>query len=445
MFKKPFNIKSNTNLRNSDCRKLLKRVEPGVAEALPKKAIVSHVKITTFNEALLNVYLFDRVPLFFDDNPDGYLVPTVYAAWAYPECCPILVVHQEVFGYLENGADLMLQGVIVNSNIQLPTFDRGVPVAIATLGKDGKLRGPLAIGASIISSEMMQKCGMQGKGVQIMHIFRDHLWEMGPRTQPPLLDPNVLQKQLRLAPEIVDEIGGLSIEENAGSIQEVSTQSGSSQLKEKDTESGDVEEEVETETAEDLLMRCFLAGLRYRLGKSATLPYDVGQFYSCCLLKCVPEGKRLDVKKTKFKKFANFLIELNKDPNGPLLKITAKGKGVDVISEVNWDHPLLTHFKLTNERTKDDVSGNGSAASKGPQIKEYYAITDALVPLLRAQTAQYNRGDLLNAPEVREIVTAYVKKENLNEGKMVKMDPLLSSITGISQEKTDWNMIIQKW
>ncbi|KIH64259.1 hypothetical protein ANCDUO_05434 [Ancylostoma duodenale] len=110
MFKKQFAVKKNTNLRNSDTKKLLQRLSPTFGDVLSKKAQYAQAKLITFNGTTLNLYIVDKEPMFFDFDAAGVLFPTLYFTWIAPSVFPMLVVHEEVLHYLENGADLMLQG-----------------------------------------------------------------------------------------------------------------------------------------------------------------------------------------------------------------------------------------------------------------------------------------------------------------------------------------------
>lgn len=67
-------------------------------------------------------------------------------------------------------------------------------------------------------------------------------------------------------------------------------------------------------------------------GGSIQLPIDVGQFYANYILKQLPPGTRIDLKKTSFKKFGNFLKVIN-EGGEPLVKVLNK-KGIDSIHEV---------------------------------------------------------------------------------------------------------------
>ena len=86
------------------------RIPGDSSSVVDKKSQVAHVKAVTFQETPVNVYLFDKNPLFLDFDEKGPLVPTVYFLWKNPSVYPMLVVHMPVLQYLENGADLMLQG-----------------------------------------------------------------------------------------------------------------------------------------------------------------------------------------------------------------------------------------------------------------------------------------------------------------------------------------------
>ena len=36
--------------------------------------------------------------------------------------------------------------------------------------------GPIAVGRALLSSEEMISSGMKGKGLEVLHVFRDQLW-----------------------------------------------------------------------------------------------------------------------------------------------------------------------------------------------------------------------------------------------------------------------------
>ena len=79
--------------------------------------------------------------------------------------------------YLENGADLMLPGVIINQSIRLPQVERESPICISIYSeKHDCIRGPVAVGKALMSTSEMISSGMKGKGVQVLHVYQDELW-----------------------------------------------------------------------------------------------------------------------------------------------------------------------------------------------------------------------------------------------------------------------------
>lgn len=72
--------------------------------------------------------------------------------------------------------------------------------------------------------------------------------------------------------------------------------------------------------------------------------------------------------------------------------------------QINWSHPLLVGFEKKDEVTED------MQAEVKPRIRidEYFAITEPVLPLFRI-AAGLSKGDLIETPRVREIITSYVK------------------------------------
>ncbi|VDK59604.1 unnamed protein product [Cylicostephanus goldi] len=69
----------------------------------------------------------------------------------------------------------------------LPLYElnRGDAVTIA-ITAGGKVMGPMAVGVTLMSSQEMVANKFEGKGVQILHLYRDLLWEFGSRLAPPV-------------------------------------------------------------------------------------------------------------------------------------------------------------------------------------------------------------------------------------------------------------------
>lgn len=92
-----------------------------------------------------------------------------------------------------------------------------------------------------------------------------------------------------------------------------------------------------SETPEEFLRKVFLFALRYQLPDDIKFPLDAGQFYATVLLKSLPNGRKIDMKKTKYKKFSTFLNDVNHtagDGNW-FVKMTSR-KGIDSITDVSF-------------------------------------------------------------------------------------------------------------
>jgi hypothetical protein len=110
----------------------------------------------------------------------------------------------------------------------------------------------------------------------------------------------------------------------------------------------------DAENADSLLHRCFAAALLYRLPRDSTaFPYDAGQFYSHCLLRCVPAGARLDMRHTRYKKFIVFLREMAGVER--VVDIREQAPGVWAIVSVDYKHDMLTRFTPSDEQLTDAV------------------------------------------------------------------------------------------
>ncbi|KAL1684705.1 hypothetical protein GGG16DRAFT_67781 [Schizophyllum commune] len=190
MFKKPLgHLKTSSALRSSDRRKLKQRVvstfgcsaEDG--DVLVPEGIQS-IKFTTHMDAPGVAYLdADDTPLWFSlGKASDDLIPTVYTLWKRPELLPFVTTPSQVISILIGGADLMRPGV----TSYIHGLQKGQLVAVRRLigGASPKVSPPLAVGHMALSSDELKE-DHKGKAVLITHTWKDHLWEMGPKTEPP--------------------------------------------------------------------------------------------------------------------------------------------------------------------------------------------------------------------------------------------------------------------
>ncbi|KAI1725775.1 translation initiation factor SUI1 domain-containing protein [Ditylenchus destructor] len=426
MFKKHFTVRSNTNIRNSDRRKLFSRLPESVCSSFTSKQLFSVVRVQTSLGVWVNLYMCDKNPIFFepDTGNRNILYPSVYLTWMCPGSFPVLFINSNVLGILENGADLMLPGVIRLEEVPFPEFAANSPIAIAILENTSatdeiKFRGPVAIGKTLMSSSDMLSSGMRGRGVEVLHLFHDTLWEFGSKIIPPSFPLEALATNQAILETNIQSDGD---PENTDAV--ANENDGDDQKMSEITD--DLEKHMQevnlTEQSENALRSIFFGALRWRTEKSTfQFPIDAGQFYANVILKNLPEGSRIEMKKTRFKKFSVFLREINDEceESGWLVKVVNK-KGIDLIQEINFDHPAIQNADpIPCEYNQSPVE---SSASK-VRVAECFSITEAVLPLFRP--GGYKKGDAIQGNQLREFLLNYARAHNLEANGKITLDDTL--------------------
>lgn len=124
MFIKPFKIKSNTQIKSTERKKIRSRIENSfkindddLNKLFPNKSILNQLKLITNSDDQITLYSCDRRPMFFEFNlrdlhsENIILAPTVYSLWIVPNLITAFTTHPAVLPRLANGADLMLPGI----------------------------------------------------------------------------------------------------------------------------------------------------------------------------------------------------------------------------------------------------------------------------------------------------------------------------------------------
>ena len=124
MFAKPFRVKSNTQMKGSDKKKLKSEVRKKfptffaapasessvdpIDDVITPKDDVTVSKVYTFSGESYLVYYQLKNPIFFEPEKEkGNLHPTVYTLWKCPNLLPAVTTHPLVHEKLANGADLV--------------------------------------------------------------------------------------------------------------------------------------------------------------------------------------------------------------------------------------------------------------------------------------------------------------------------------------------------
>jgi len=415
------------------------------------------------------MYQVHKEPLFFMFDKEKVIYPTIFLLWKVPDLMHTITTQPQVVERLTAGADLMLPGVVTTGPMNPKVygmFDKGFPVSINTTSN----QAPIAVGLTAQSSMDLFMAARQGKGVIILHVFGDHLWDHGARTKPPQLGPpDFIIKGLQTedADEDLDDNedeedsdeGEEASEQLTDAMERLSTGELSDDDDEQEEEQAEqVEEQVQEisgkkgkkkkgvtlsldeflgnsnseanssveiegpEAMDALLLHCFLKALKLSANK-IEIPILTSNFYRLHVVPGCPDGRTLDVKKSSYKKLSKFLNEMAKKQ---IIQVKEFPKGIENITAVNYEHEEIKYFRVDKKETSvKPVADTGKKIFIPPTIEELYQVSGETIGFFRSMGL--SKGDVLTSQEIRVVVTDYIKKHNLQvQGqKMVNVDPLL--------------------
>ncbi|XP_071862034.1 eukaryotic translation initiation factor 2D [Bombus fervidus] len=444
MFIKPLKIKSNNQLKGTERKKLCEEIlaayptltDEETQSLIPKKETISVMKILTYSGHSGKVYCVAKIPMFFQlESLHQALLPTIFTLWHHPNLLRTFTTYPPVVTKLAGGANLMLPGVSIKEPVTLYSFgklQKGTPVSVNT--DDNK--APVAVGFTALCSEDMYMSGGHGKCVEIIHVIGDTLCQLGkPPVRPDLGPPNIDTDNDKL--ENINEISEPSndnIEESLVEIMDnleinndrVSEIESPCEEENKIEESDEIknlstgQEEATVDPLKEmdnLLEYCFLKACKTSV-KSNDLPMLTSNFFKNHLIAACPPDKNIDIKKSRYKKLSLFLAEMK--AKGVIN--TSITKGVESILSIKFNHPLIKELVIVEEHTpiQEPVVSNAAVVS------ECYKVTADVLPVL--SKFRYEKGDIMKRAEIRKCFTEYVKAENLQDGKILKLNPQLAGI-----------------
>ncbi|XP_075873543.1 eukaryotic translation initiation factor 2D-like, partial [Nelusetta ayraudi] len=433
MFVRPFRVKSNTAIKGSDRRKLKADITAAfpslsadeLSNLIPNKEDLNIVKIYAHKGDAVTLYLMNKNPLFFELEKQLY--PTVYVLWRYPDILPKLKTWPLVVQKLVGGADLMLPGVVLPSSGP-PDMKRGDCCAVTVVGS----RTPVAVGTAAVSSAEMHSQGMKGKGVCVLHTYMDTLWAFGDKSNPPSLpdaqgDGEAVEEEEREVDEGDEQTqepspdSETTTEQACSVIEQLSLTEpgddtiGKSQNPEEEEEAEQDSLKMTQENMDALLLQCFLHALKIKVKKSE-LPLLTSTFLRNHMFSCCPAEKKLDIKKSSYKKLSKFLQAMQQQYN--LVRVKELTKGVESIVDVDWKNPELRSFTVPAETDVEAApfqdGGDVETPYCPPEITTLYSVSARVEPLFL--DAKKRKGTILHAADVRSIVTEFVKRNELVEG-----------------------------
>ena len=134
MFKKEFNVTQSYTLSNKEKKDILKKLR-NLDNGIFIDYIQSNFSPMTMEKTSLNkmrILRYENNPIFFEYLENQFL-PTIYLLNTFP-CLikKICLIYDETDSYLENGADLMLKGVLNRAELKKTSFHLNEVFAVLT-------------------------------------------------------------------------------------------------------------------------------------------------------------------------------------------------------------------------------------------------------------------------------------------------------------------------
>ncbi|KZT54753.1 hypothetical protein CALCODRAFT_438092 [Calocera cornea HHB12733] len=417
MFKKsPAELKTSSALRNSDRRKLAGEVAATFkltseeCDTLVPDGLQARKFKSSGGEPGTIYQSPDGEPLWFAaGKQSSALVPTVYTLWRQPRMVPRLHTPSFVVEKLSEGADLMIPGVLETEE-DLQGVNKGDLVAISIIGSDV----PLAIGTLAVPPSSLGR-GMKGKAALILHVYEDHLWEMGSKSDPPA---SVSEPSAR-SDELTSQLASTSV-------------AGNRAVNEADDSNAPTADD-------DILRTALIHAIATTLSKLPTSSFPIlgTNLYAVHILPARPSyaPADADIKHSSYKKLAKFLKTVEKDG---LIK-TKDVKGETWLTAVNASHPDVAQHKgyktIADAEKKDakkkeqDKKQAEKTRKDGIAIMELYKPHGASTALFDA--IKQSTDELYSVVEVRTLLLDYVKEHSLvhpREQGFIVLDEVLQEV-----------------
>jgi len=457
LFNKPFRVKSNSQMKGSDKKKLKQQLQkcfPTLTETdlnrlIPTKDEIITSKIYTFAGESVLLYIHDRDTVFFQMEKEKTFFPSVYTLWKHPKLLPVFTTMPPVLAKLINGADLMLPGIIIDETKGIKAYldgklEKGDLLSINMSNNSA----PVAIGRAHRSSEDMYMAVRRGKGVDILHCYGDQLWSAGSRVELPDLGPPDLptnaSEEYDLdseddnadndeaeAEEKAEESTDQSKAEAAESKPEDPVTDRLQELSVEETKAEEMQDDRSpAEIMDELLNNAFLNTWKIS-GKKIEFPVLTSNFFRLHMVKNAPPEVNLDPKKSSFKKLSKFLASQEKTG---IIKIKELQKGVESIMSVDLEHESIRRFRSVKYNKEEEAP---PAEDIRPCDKEYAPPKITELRMVNANVTKFfgnfkvAKGHGMTGSEVRDYIVRYVRENNLQDATskhLVKLDPILADV-----------------
>ena len=473
MFKKKLQaLKSFTSIRSGDRKRLIQEVIDNFnvplsdvseevsaeikAQLVPAKIQTARFLTHTDAGGVLYVNDGDEKPLWF--RPDGdkegsALVPSLSTLWRNPEMLPVVYTPKPVLGPLQNGADLMVRGMVG----PFPDVKTGGLTAVALYPS-----GPIVavgIAATDFRDIGVSEETSKGKGVIILHAYGDYLWEMGGKEKLPVVKEQQKDEYIEKVSEdsIIHGVENMEVGTDAKEIQIINPPSSLSQNEpaeqidkiEKNDDVAEQSEKIEPSLADidNAYTQAALYGF-HKIVKEGReneieLPLSSSNYMSWHVNPyLLAPFSGLGIKKSSWKKVSAFIKKaLEKD-----LKLvrTRERAGDIVITGVDWKSKVIEEFEpykikktvVQKPQGAEEIGQHSQQRQETHSLKiiEIYRPPSKLNTLFDA--VAHDRKAYYSLQELRYVLLTYIEKSGLVSPKNPKLVTVEDALTTLLN-KTD--------
>ena len=387
------------------------------------------------------------------------------------------LIYDATVEYIENGADLMLNGVINRNDIKKSekSFKLGDLFYVQT--NTGLICG---IGTAMTDKKIME-VGQGGKFLRILHRIGDSLYNLGIKKElKPLIEPKKVEIENKEQEKEEKEEEGekneikeeekcedkkdnneIKPEENKNMIinndneLEENIKKINLELNEKAEEDEEKEEDekeekgvnnISKEEIDENLDIIFLTLCKLHLEKEK-FPMDPGKLYHDFMKPLSEEiHKDINIKLSSYKKVNEYFKYLSKEKN--LITFTkAKGQNNDYITKINFENDIIKNFKprisklkfLSKNKNNDNNQAENIllTTDKKIEIKTLYKPNQKLHNLFSKYIKDFEPNKHYDLKVCKNVLISYLKEKNLfsNEVNKVKIDDYLKELLKIKEDK----------
>ena len=430
-----------------------------------------------------NVIFEGNNPILFEYDRDVYY-PSVYLLQMFNAglCQNIIkncaLIYDATVEYIENGADLMLKGVINRNDLKNNDTIFKLNDLFYVQTESGHI---CAVGIALMDKKLMNIDQPSGKFLKILHKIGDSLYNCGNKKE---LQPLIEQKkdntinnneeekkednkqEIKKEKEnikeenkeedkkediknenVENEIKKDEIKDNENKIIESKEEENKNEIKEdnkKDEE--EKEEKITKEEIDENLDIVFLTLCKLHL-QNEKFPMDPGKLYHDFMIPLSEEiHKNINIKLSSYKKVNEYFKYLAKTKN--LISFSkAKGQNNDYITKINYDNDLIKNFKpriskikfLSKHKQSENTPQENIllTTEKKIEILTLYKPNQKLHPLFSKYIPNFDPNKHYDLKVCKNVLISYLKENNLfsDEVNKVKIDEYLKELLKIREDK----------